>query len=324
MKSSNKNRVLITGGAGFIGSHLSEYLINQKNTDVAILDNLTTGSLGNLPKKTHDKINFIEGDVKNENIIEKEIKKSDIIYHLAASVGVKNILNNPLETLHTNVNGTENILKYGTKYNSDIFIASTSEVYGKSNEIPLKESQDRLLGSTQKERWGYSCSKAFDEFLAQAYHKEKGVRVWIGRFFNVIGPRQTGNYGMVVPTFVNQALNNKPITVYGDGKQVRTFAYVKEVIEAMDKITDTESLLGTPVNIGGKAPITILELAQKVRKLTNKDVEIKHIPYEQAYGEGYEDIQKRVPDTTKLKKNVNFTPTRSIDSMLKEVISFFD
>lgn len=312
--------ILITGGAGFIGSHLAEDLLN-KGHKVFIYDNLSTGSYDNirhLQKK--EGFNFAKADILNEAALNFYIKRSDVVYHLAAAVGVKYILDNPLDSLQTNISGTENILKYADEHGAKVILASTSEVYGKGVELPYSESDDCLIGSTQKTRWGYASAKNLDEHLALAYHKERNLDVVILRFFNTVGPRQTGQYGMVVPTFCEQALNGDDLTVYGDGKQTRTFGHVKDIIRGMQKLADTEEAYGEVFNIGGRAETTINNLAELVIDKSDSDSNIKYIPYEEVYDENFEDIEHRKPDLSKISEYIGYEPKYSLEDIVLDVL----
>ncbi|MCK4358646.1 MAG: GDP-mannose 4,6-dehydratase [Candidatus Cloacimonetes bacterium] len=316
-------RILITGGAGFIGSFLAEYLL-KKGHQVIALDNLSTGRLSNIRNIYKSKNLEVHVDtIFNRELIDHLVKDCDQVYHLAAAVGVRFIVDNPVLTIETNVAGTEIMIKFANKYKKKIFIASTSELYGKSNSLPFKEGIDRIYGSTNIRRWSYAESKAVDEFLALAYWHEKKLPVVIGRLFNTIGPRQTGQYGMVVPRFVQQALLDHPITVYGDGKQSRCFAYVGDVVDALVKLMEDDKSVGQIYNIGSDKEITIFDLAKKVKKLTNSSSTIKLIPYNEAYEEGFEDMNRRVPDISKIKKAIGFEPKVPLDEILKEIIEYY-
>lgn len=316
-------RILITGGAGFIGSYLAEYLL-KKGHQVIVLDNLSTGRLSNIRNIYKSKNLEVHVDtIFNKELIDDLVKNCDQVYHLAAAVGVRFIVDNPVLTIETNVAGTEIMIKFANKYKKKIFIASTSELYGKSNSLPFKEGIDRIYGSTNIRRWSYAESKAVDEFLALAYWHEKKLPIVIGRLFNTIGPRQTGQYGMVVPRFVQQALLDHPITVYGDGKQSRCFAYVGDVVDALVKLMEDDKCVGQIYNIGSDKEITILDLAKKVKKITKSLSRIKLIPYNEAYEEGFEDMNRRVPDISKIKKVIGFEPKVPLDEILKEIIEYY-
>lgn len=319
-------RALITGGAGFIGSHLAEALLEKKN-EVYVIDNLSTGSLKNIEHLNGMKsFRFTKGSIIDEKKMKPLIKKADVIFHLAAAVGVKYIIEKPLESIKTNVHGTEMVLRLAEALGrKKVFLASTSEIYGKDRGgiSTFKETDDRLLGATTKWRWSYSCTKALDEFLALAYYRDRKLPVVIGRFFNTCGPRQVGRYGMVVPRFIIQALSGKPITVYGDGKQTRCFLYVGDAVEAVMELAGTRRAIGEVFNIGNPGSITVLGLAQKVKKLTNSKSRIKFVPYEKVYKMGFEDMRHRRPDISKTQKLVGFSPEVGIDELLKRTIDYF-
>jgi len=314
---------LITGGAGFIGSHLAEELLNQRN-EVYIIDDLSTGSIENIEHlKGENNFHYFIDSIKNEQLMAELIDKCDLIYHLAAAVGVRLIVESPVHTIETNIAGTEIVLKLANKKKKKVIIASSSEVYGKSNNFPYKENSDLVLGPTYKGRWSYACSKAIDEFLAIAYYKEKKLPIVIVRLFNTVGPRQTGAYGMVIPTFVKQALLGHPITVYGDGKQSRCFAYVKDVVMGIIELSHHPDAIGEIFNSGSTEEITIEELAKLVKKLAKSDSEIVYIPYDDAYEEGFEDMRKRVPDISKIQKLTGYKPTINIEGIIKSVIEHY-
>ncbi len=314
------NKVLITGGAGFIGSYLAEKLLKD-NKEVFVVDNLSTGRLENIEHfKTNNNFHFIEGSVLDESLMAELIGKADQVYHLAASVGVKKILEQPLDCLLTNIKGTENVLKEAEKRKIKVFIASSSEVYGKGDKVPFTERDDRVYGSIYNNRWIYAFSKGVDEFLGLAYWKEKNLPVVIARFFNIIGPRQVGRYGMVVPTFVKQAINNQPITVYGDGNQTRSFADVEDIINALVKLMTVKEAEGKVINLGADKEISINNLAKKVKELANSSSEITHIPYNQAYPEGFEDLRRRVPDVSEIKRLIGYSPKISLNETIRKII----
>lgn len=296
----------ITGGAGFIGSHLCEYLLEQGHR-VSVLDNLSTGSMDNiLHLKGNSLFSYEIDSVTNVPLLGKMVSECDIVIHLAAAVGVNLVVESPVQTIHTNVDGTEFVLKEANKKKKKVLIASTSEVYGKSNKIPFQEEDDLILGPPTKGRWSYACSKALDEFLALAYWREKKLPVVICRFFNTVGPRQTGRYGMVLPRFIKQALSNSPITVYGDGTQSRCFIYVGEVCKAIYSLTLEDKAVGEIYNIGSQEEITIADLAHRVRDKVGISTEIKYIPYHDAYTQGFEDMQRRVPCIKKIHQLLGF------------------
>tara|TARA_B100001123_G_scaffold440864_1_gene580864 strand:- start:3208 stop:4170 length:963 start_codon:yes stop_codon:yes gene_type:complete len=316
-------RVLITGGAGFIGSHLAERFINDGHT-VQVLDNLSTGSIENIAHlKDHQGFTYNINSVAHEPLLAEMIDRADVVFHLAAAVGVKLIVEQPVHTIETNVHETEVVLKHASKNKKLVFIASTSEVYGKSTDVPFHEDSDVVLGPTIKHRWAYACSKLIDEFLALAYWKEKRLPVIITRLFNTVGPRQTGQYGMVLPTFVKQALSNQPISVFGDGSQSRSFTYVADVVEALVKLVGEPQAVGHVFNIGSTQEVTIAKLAERVRKLAGSNSPIHYIPYDQAYEVGFEDMPRRVADITKIKELVGFKPQVNLDEIINKVVDHF-
>lgn len=315
-------KVLITGGAGFIGSHLSDELIAGGN-EVTILDDLSTGRFENIAHLEGNKsFQFVEGTILNETLVDKLVERCDVVYHLAAAVGVDLVVKKPLESLVTNIKGSEIVLDMAHRYHKKILITSTSEIYGKNTNGPLKEDDDRILGSPLKVRWGYSTAKAVDEMLAYIYWKEKKVPTIIVRLFNTVGPRQTGAYGMVIPRFVNQALKNEELTVYGTGKQSRCFLHVKDVIKTLIKLMNSKDAVGQVFNIGSQEEITIENLAKKVIEITKSKSKLVYISYEKAYEEGFEDMQRRVPDTTKVKNLSGFRPTIDLDGIIKSVVEY--
>lgn len=316
-------KVLITGGAGFIGSHLSDELIAAGN-EVASLDNLSTGRFENIAHLDGNKsFQFIEGDILNEALVDKLVERCDVVYHLAAAVGVELVVKRPLESLVTNIKGSEIVLDMVHRYHKKILITSTSEIYGKNKNGPLKEDDDRILGSPLKVRWGYSTAKAVDEMLAYIYWKEKKVPTIIVRLFNTVGPRQTGAYGMVIPRFVNQAIKNEDITVYGTGKQSRCFLHVKDVVNTLIKLMNNKDAVGQVFNVGSQEEITIENLAKKVIELARSKSKLVYIPYEKAYEEGFEDMQRRVPDTSRVNNLVGFTPTIDLEGIIKSVVEYY-
>ncbi len=316
--------ILVTGGAGFIGSHLCEELLKNNSNNIYVIDNLSTGTLDNIAHlKENERFHLVIDTIKNEAIMSELIYKCDAVFHLAAAVGVKLIMEQPVETIETNILGTEIVLRYCNKFKKKVLITSTSEVYGKHEEHTLSETDNRVMGPTQLHRWAYAGSKALDEFLAFAYYKEKKLPVVITRLFNTVGPRQTGQYGMVIPRFVQSALLGKPIAVYGDGKQSRSFLYVMDAVKALVKLMDTESAIGNLFNVGHGDDISISDLAHLVKKLTNSSSEIQYIPYDDVYGSGFEDMRRRTPDISKLNKLIDFAPTKNIEGILKKVIEYF-
>ena len=315
-------RVLITGGAGFIGSHLADAYL-KRGDEVLVIDDLSTGTIENIRHlKNNPRFHYTIDSVHNQPVTAELVDQSDVIFHLAAAVGVKLIVESPVRTIETNVRGTETILALANKKKKRVVVASTSEVYGLSADVPFREDGNLVMGATTKGRWSYACSKAIDEFLALAYWREKKLPTIIVRLFNTVGPRQTGRYGMVIPTFVKQALAGRPITVYGDGKQTRCFGYVGDVVGALIKLMDHSDAVGQVFNIGSNEEISIVQLAEKVRKLTASDSEIIFVPYDEAYEEGFEDMPRRVPDITKVNKLVGFRPDMSLDGILESVINF--
>ena len=316
-------RALITGGAGFIGSHLAELLLNQGH-EVSVIDNLSTGAFDNIAHLKNDKrFHYTIDSITNELVLAELIDQSDVVFHLAAAVGVKLIIEQPVRTIETNVHGTEVVLKHANKKKKLVLITSTSEVYGKSVAAPFSENADLVLGPTTKHRWAYACSKAIDEFLALAYWKERKLPVVVVRLFNTVGPRQTGQYGMVIPTFVRQALAGQPITVYGDGSQSRSFTYVGDVVRALMRLVAAPRAVGGAFNIADGFEVTMLDLAERVKRLTHSDSPIITIPYEKAYEAGFEDTPRRVPDITKISRLIGYVPSIPLDDILIEVIGFF-
>ena len=315
-------RVLITGGAGFIGSHLADAYL-QRGDEVLVIDDLSTGTIDNIQHlKSNPKFHYTIDSVHNQPVTAELVDQCDLVFHLAAAVGVKLIVESPVRTIETNVRGTEVVLALANKKQKRVLVASTSEVYGLSADVPFKEDGNLVMGATTKGRWSYACSKAIDEFLALAYWREKKLPTTIVRLFNTVGPRQTGRYGMVIPTFVKQALAGRPITVYGDGKQTRCFGYVGDVVGALIKLMDTTESIGQVFNIGSTEEISILQLAEKVKELTQSTSEIVFVPYDDAYEEGFEDMPRRVPDTNKINQLVGFKPEMTLDGILETVISF--
>ncbi len=316
-------KALITGGAGFVGSHLSDLLLDRGH-EVLVLDNLSTGSIENIEHlKQHPRFRYTIDSVTNEPVLAEHVDWCDVVFHLAAAVGVKKIVEEPVSTIETNVHGTEVVLRNANKKKRLVLIASTSEVYGKSVDVPFREDSDLVMGPTPKHRWAYACSKAIDEFLALAYWKERKLPVIIVRLFNTVGPRQTGQYGMVIPNFVRQALAGHPITVFGDGTQSRSFTYVGDVVRGLLALVEEPRAVGEVFNIGHGAEITIRELAEKVKALTGSASPIHTIPYDQAYEAGFEDMPRRVPDISKIRDLVGYQPTVALDEILEKVIDHF-
>jgi UDP-glucose 4-epimerase len=316
-------RALITGGAGFIGSHLSERLLAEGHR-VLVLDNLSTGSIDNIEHlKGRPGFEYFIDTVNNEPLLAELIDRSDVVFHLAAAVGVKLIVEQPVHTIETNVHGTEVVLKHASKKGKLVLIASTSEVYGKSNDVPFREDSDLVLGPTPKHRWAYACSKALDEFLALAYWKERKLPVIIVRLFNTVGPRQTGRYGMVIPNLIRQAIAGEPLTVFGDGTQSRAFAHVSDVVGALVRLVAEPRAVGEVINIGNHEEVTILALAERVRVLTDSTSTVRFVPYDEAYESGFEDMPRRVPDLTKVAALIGYTPLHQLDDILRHVIHDF-
>ena len=313
-------RVLVTGGAGFIGSHLAERLLNDSH-EVAVIDNLSTGSLTNIESfKNRPGLRFVQGDIRSQGLMEELAEHCDVIYHLAAAVGVRLIAERPVHTIETNIHGTEVVLDAANKFGRRVLLASSSEIYGKNENIPFDEDDDIVLGSTKFSRWSYACGKAIDEFLGLAFHQECGLPVVIGRFFNTIGPRQTGQYGMVVPRFVQRALKNEPLLIYGTGRQSRCFCYVQDIIDAIIALIDCEQALGKVYNIGSAEEITIEDLADKVIEMTGSSSKKEHISYEQAYGRPIEDMTRRVPSLERIKASVGWEPKTFLAQTLQVII----
>lgn len=306
-------KILVTGGAGFIGSHLAEALLNGGH-EVYVIDDLSTGNIKNL--KVDERLHCTVDTITNFPVLQKLVDQCDIIFHLAAAVGVKLIVDSPVRTIETNVRGSELVLKAANKKGKLVIIASTSEVYGKNNNIPFREDSDIVLGPATKARWSYACSKLISEFLALAYHKEKGLPIIIARLFNTIGPRQKGEYGMVVPRFFKQALSGKPLTVYGDGTQTRSFAYVGDVVRALIGLANANGAVGEIFNIGSPEEISILSLAKKIIDLTGSKSKIEFIPYEKVYAGSFEDMQRRVPDISKINRLISFKPETMLEKAL--------
>jgi len=314
--------VLITGGAGFIGSHLADAYLDRGD-EVFVIDDLSTGTIENIQHlKENPRFHYTIDTVHNTPVTAELVDQCDVVFHLAAAVGVKLIVESPVRTIETNVRGTEVVLAIANKKKKKVLVASTSEVYGLSTDVPFREDGNLVMGATTKGRWSYACSKAIDEFLALAYWCEKKLPTIVVRLFNTVGPRQTGQYGMVIPTFVKQALSGRPLTVYGDGKQSRCFGYVGDVVGALLRLMDHPDAVGQVFNIGSNQEITILELAQRVKELTNSRSEIVFMPYDEAYEEGFEDMPRRVPDIKKIGDLVGFRPQMDLNGILHTVIDF--
>jgi UDP-glucose 4-epimerase len=313
-------RYLITGGAGFIGSHLAEELL-ARGDRVHVLDDLSTGSIDNLRHlKGEPGFEYTIESAANTSVVAELVDAADIVFHLAAAVGVQLIVESPVRTIETNVHCTEVVLAQASKKKKPVFIASSSEVYGKSGDLPYREDGDLTLGPTVKGRWSYACSKAIDEFLAIAHWKERKLPTVIGRLFNTVGPRQTGRYGMVIPNFVTQALAERPITVYGDGTQRRCFCHVHDVVRALADLMQRDDVYGEVFNVGSESEIEIRQLAQKVLEATGSSSAVAYVPYDVAYDEGFEDMHRRIPDTTKIREHIGWRPTRSLDEILVDVV----
>ena len=310
-------RVFITGGAGFIGSHLADHYVNAGD-QVTLLDNFSTGSKANIAHLA-DKVSTIDGDIRNVELIDQLTKDSDLVLHMAAALGVNTILESPLESMSTNITGSEVVLNTAAKYNNRIIIASTSEIYGKNPKQPLQETDDRVVGAPQKIRWTYSDAKAIEEAMAFALHQEKKLPVTTVRLFNTVGPRQTGRYGLVVPRFVHAALKNEPITIYGDGTQSRVFCHVADAVQAIATIAATDSTIGDVYNVGGTGEVTIKQLAEHVLAITGSQSTITYTPYSDAYPAGFEDIQRRVPDIAKIKSAINWAPTKDLKQIISDI-----
>jgi Nucleoside-diphosphate-sugar epimerases len=315
-------KILITGGAGFIGSHLAERLL-ERGDEVCIIDDLSTGAIENIASiKHHPKFTYHIDTIRNYRLTAELVDMCDIVYHLAAAVGVRLIVESPVNTIETNIRGTDIILSLAAKKRKRVVITSTSEVYGKRNAVPFSEDDDLVMGPTSKGRWSYACSKAIDEFLAIAYWKEKRVPTVIVRLFNTVGPRQTGRYGMVIPNFVQQALAEQDITVYGDGSQTRCFTHVNDVVGALIQVAEHPRAVGEVYNIGSDHEVTILELARKIKKMTGSESRIVFKPYDEAYEEGFEDMMRRVPDISKIRALIGYKPRADLNDILASVIDY--
>lgn len=315
-------KVLITGGAGFIGSHLADAML-LRNDSVEVIDDLSTGSIGNIEHlKERSGFRYTIDTIMNESLLAEMIDRCDVVVHLAAAVGVRLIVESPVRTIETNIRGTEVVLSHANKKKKLVVMASTSEVYGKASRVPFREDDDMILGPTTKGRWSYACSKAIDEFLSLAYFKEKGLPVIVVRLFNTVGPRQTGRYGMVVPTFAKQAIGSGPITVYGDGTQSRCFTDVSDAVRGILGLIGEPRAVGEVFNLGSDSEITIRQLAERVRVLAGSRSEIVTVPYEKAYGEGFEDMTRRIPDLSKIRGMTGYEPQVDLDTVLRRVITF--
>ena len=310
-------RVFITGGAGFIGSHLADHYVVAGN-HVTILDNFSTGSKINIAH-LEGKVTTVDGDIRNIELVESLTKDADLVLHMAAALGVNTILESPLESMSTNITGSEVVLNAAAQFNKRIIIASTSEIYGKNPKQPLSETDDRVVGPPQKIRWTYSDAKAIEEAMAFALHQEKKLPVTTARLFNTVGPRQTGRYGMVVPRFVHAALKNEPITIFGDGTQSRVFCHVADAVRAITTLTATDSTIGDVFNVGGSGEVTIKALAEQVLTTTESNSTITYTPYSEAYPAGFEDIQRRVPDISKIKSAINWVPTKDLNQIISDI-----
>jgi UDP-glucose 4-epimerase len=310
-------RILITGGAGFIGSHLADHYVNEGHA-VTLIDNFSTGSKANIAH-LDGKITTVDGDIRNIELIDQLTKDSDLVLHMAAALGVNTILESPLESMSINITGSEVVLNAAAKHNKRIIIASTSEIYGKNPKQPLQETDDRVVGAPQKIRWTYSDAKAIEEAMAFALHQEKNLPVTTVRLFNTVGPRQTGRYGMVVPRFVQAALKNEPITIYGEGTQSRVFCHVADAVTAIARMAEVDSTIGDVYNVGGIGEVTIKQLAERVLEVTGAKSEITYTPYSDAYPAGFEDIQRRVPDIAKVKASIGWSPSRDLQQIISDI-----
>lgn len=315
-------RYLITGGAGFVGSHLAEALL-ARGDEVVVIDNLSTGSIRNIEHlKGHKRFEYVIESMEDNRLLSELVDAVDSIFHLAAAVGVKLIVQSPVYTIETNVHLTELLLSTAVKKRRKVFLASTSEVYGKNPQVPFFEHSDLVMGPTTRGRWSYACSKALDEFLAIAYWREKRLPVVIGRLFNTVGPRQTGQYGMVLPTFARQAVNNLPITVYGDGNQSRCFTHVVDAVRGMIGLMDANDVIGEVFNIGNEEEVTIRELAQRVVKAARSESRVEFVPYDEVFGDGFEDMSRRVPSISKIYKTIGYRPEHDLESIIESVVSY--
>ncbi|MCU0913181.1 MAG: GDP-mannose 4,6-dehydratase [Planctomycetes bacterium] len=316
-------KALITGGAGFIGSHLAEQLLRDGN-EVTILDDLSTGRLANLQGfGPHAKLQFVKGDIRDSTLVQLLTSRCDVVFHLAAAVGVQLIADDPVHTIETNIAGTEVVLEAANKFGRKVLLASSSEVYGKSEKVPFGEDDDFVLGGTAFSRWAYACSKAIDEFLGQAFHQQYGLPVVAARFFNTIGPRQTGRYGMVVPRFVQWALKNEPIQIYGTGRQTRCFCYVEDLVEAVMALMESEQATGRVFNIGSTEEITMETLADRIIEITDSQSRKEFVPYVVAYGRPIEDMMRRVPNTERIRTTLGWRPRTSLDQALRIIVEHY-
>lgn len=316
-------KILITGGAGFVGSHLADKLWNQGH-DITVIDDLSTGRYANVAHlEGKERFQLIIGTILNEGLMERLIRDTDKVFHMASAVGVKLIMEQPVKTIETIFHGTDVVLKYCSRYRKRVLVPSTSEVYGKSTQVPFNEDNDILKGSTSKHRWAYACAKELDEFLALAHWKETQLPTVVIRLFNTVGPRQTGQYGMVVPNFIKAALQNQPIPIHGDGTQTRCFGHVSDIVEGLVKAIDTPECFGQVMNLGNPEEVSIKELAERIIEATGSKSEIQYIPYEVAYGAGFEDMQRRVPDIGKAQRLIGFQPTKTLDNIISDVVSEF-
>jgi UDP-glucose 4-epimerase len=316
-------KVLITGGSGFIGSHLADATI-ARGDEVFVIDDLSTGSIENIRHlKENPRFHYTVDSVQNYHVLAELIDACDVVFHLAAAVGVKLVVESPVQTIETNIRGTEIVLSIANKKKKKVLIASTSEVYGLSEQVPFREDGNLVMGATTKGRWSYACSKAIDEFLALAYWREKKLPTLVVRLFNTVGPRQTGQYGMVIPTLVKQALAGRPLTVYGTGKQTRCFAYVDDVVQALVKLMEHPDAVGEVFNVGSTEEVSIDTLAERIRAIAGSESEIVHVPYDEAYEEGFEDMPRRVPDISKVRDLIGFAPSTPLDRIIRDVVSYF-
>lgn len=317
-------RCLVTGAAGFIGSNLVERLLSKEDNQIWAVDDFSTGSRRNISHLLNNsRFHFQQGSVLDKDLLKELMGKCEVVYHLAAAVGVKYIMDNLIKSIKINIGGTENILEIASDSKKKVLVASSSEIYGKSKGYPFNEKSDRILGPPTKLRWSYSASKAIDEFLAIAYHKEKGLPIVITRLFNVSGPKQVGEYGMVIPRFVQQALKNEPITVYGDGKQLRSFIHIEDAVSGLISLMENDKTNGEIFNLGSPEPVSILKLAEMVKKIAGSKSAIKFVPYEEVFGSSFEDLRYRVPDISKILQAIGFEPKKSLEDIIKDVIEYY-